>query len=124
MTALQCLWAVVFGALGLWGAHATAHWYKPKGLWAPARKRIFACCLLVTGGCVLVVAGLIANRLRGWMFAPLGISYSGLLFLPCYFRVVNRVKIVLVARNVLFAAIAILCFAIVAGIVPLSWFGV
>ncbi len=58
------------------------------------------------------------------MFAPLGISYSALVFLPCYFRVVNRVMVVLVARDVLFAAIAILCFAIVAGIVPMSWFGV
>jgi len=124
MTIVRGLWAVFFGALGLWGACATAHWYKPKGRWAPARTRIFACCLLVTGGCLLILTGLIADRLRGWMFAPLGISYSALLFLPCYFRVVNRVMVVHVARNLLFGVIAILCFAIVAGMVPLSWFGV
>ena len=124
MTIVRGLWAVFFGALGLWGAYSTAHWCKPKGPWAPARKRIFACCLLVTGGCALVLAGLVARCLRGWMFAPLGIGYTGLLFLPCYFRIVSRVRIILVARDLLFAAIAILCFALVAGIVPLGWFGV
>jgi hypothetical protein len=79
--------------------------------------------LAFTGTCLLILAALATNRFRGWMLAPLGITYVVWLFFPCYFRFVNRVRPVRVARNVLFAIIAILCLGIAVGIFRTDWMG-
>jgi hypothetical protein len=44
--------------------------------------------------------------------------------LPCYFDTVNRVQWLHTARNLLFVAVAVGCFAIAAGLVPLARLGI
>ena len=122
MIGARHLWALFFASLGLWGTYTSAHWYKPKGPWAPARKQIFVGCLLFVGACLLIVVGLTANRFRGWMVAPLGICYAAFLALPCYFPVFNQ-GLLRVVRNVLFVAVAMACFAVATGIIPTGWLG-
>lgn len=123
MSTPQVIWTMVFILLGLWAAYATAHWYKPGRRWAPIRKVIFAGGLALTASCALMVAGLVTHRFRAWMFAPFGVIYALLVFLPCTFAGFNRVKVLRRARDVLFVAIALFCFAVALGILPVSYLG-
>jgi hypothetical protein len=123
MSLPQISWTVVFGLLGLWAAYATAHWYKPVRRWAPARKMIFVGGLALTASCALMVAGLVTHRFMAWMFAPFGVIYALMVFLPCTFADFNRVKVLRRARDVLFVAIALFCFAVALGILPTHYLG-
>jgi hypothetical protein len=123
MATAHFLWTLLFSGLTLWGVYTGVHWYKPKGRWALARKVNFAFDTVFTSTCLLIVVGLVTECFRAWMFAPLGISYALMIAFPCYFRLVNRIRGVRIARDMLFAVIAAVCLAIATGLVPTSVIG-
>jgi len=123
MTGVRCLWALFFGVLAAWGAYTSVYWYKPRGRWAVARKFNFVCDVAFTCTSTLILCGILTGNVSRWMFIPFGILYAVWLFLPCYFQVVNRVTSIHICRNVAFAIIALLCFAIAGGLICTSWVG-
>jgi hypothetical protein len=123
MTMTRLIWTVFFVLLGAWAIYAGSRWFKPRRPWARARKVIFACDLMLAASCALLAAALAADWFRAWMLAPIGAVYAGAIFLPCSFPAVTRVRPLRLARNLLFAAIALFCLAVALGLVPLHYLG-
>jgi hypothetical protein len=57
------------------------------------------------------------------MAAPMGVCFLLILPLPCYWEAVDRIGWLHVARNALFVLLALGCFAVAFGWLPLSALG-
>ena len=117
------LWVTGFVLLGVWDVYATVQSLRHASRRTWKWWRLVLVGVLLTGTCTLCAASLWSNRFRAWMIAPVGASYLLMLPMPCYFGWVDRTRWVHGLRNLLFVVIAAGCFAVAAGIVPLSWLG-
>lgn len=122
MTATE-LYALGLALLGAWGVFTWRKPFKPTGKWSGRRWQIFLVEILFAGSCFLCAAGLYFGWFHSWLLAPLGVSFLGMIPLPCYFESVDRIRWLHAARNLLFAAVAALCFALALQLMPLSLFG-
>ena len=109
--------------LGAWGVFAGRKAPKMVGAWSARRLGLVLVGVLFIGGSWLCAAGLYWGWFRPWMMLPLGASYLGMLALPCYIEAVDRIPWLHTLRNVCFIAVALFCFAIAFGLVPLAWLG-
>jgi len=109
--------------MGVFGVFTARKSFKAAPVWSARRRGIFSVAVLFVGGSWLCAAGLFGGWSRPWMTLPLGASFVGMLPLPCYFAAVDRIRWLHVLRNIYFVAVALFCFAIAFGIVPLAWLG-
>lgn len=116
-------YAIGFALLGAWGVFSGSRSFKPAGPWAVRRWQIVLIGNLFVGSCFLCAAGLWLGWFRAWMLAPFGASFLLMIPLPCYFKGVEQSRALHFARNVLFVAVAALCFSLALGLLPLSPFG-
>jgi hypothetical protein len=115
-------------ALGLalraaWGVFTLSRTLKLAPTWSRERTQIVAVEALFIPACLLAAAGLRFGWFAPWMAAPLGVCFLLILPLPCYFEVVDRIRWLHAARNTLFILLALACFAVAAGFLPLSSLG-
>jgi hypothetical protein len=118
------LYATGLALLCVWGVYAIVRTSQRSS--GASRKRRWALLVdvLFSGSCAVCAVSLWAGCFRAWLAAPLGASYLLMIPLPCYFEPVNRMQWLHTARNLLFVAIAAGCFAIAAGLVPLTRLGI
>jgi len=57
------------------------------------------------------------------MLWPVGASFLLTIPVPCYCEAVNRIRLLHIARNILFAALALFCFALAIGWLSVSRLG-
>jgi len=105
--------------LGAWGVFSGRGVWKKKGKWAALRRQIVTTGVVMIASCFVSAAGLWWGWFRPWMLLPLGASYAAMIPLPCYFEAVDRIGWLHAVRNVLFVLIALLCFAVGFGLLPL-----
>ncbi len=120
---LAQVYAAGFALLGAWGAYTVSRALKARGAWAARRWQVLLVDVLFGGSCLLCGAALWLDWFRAWMLLPFGASFLLMIPLPCYFKGVEQNRTLHLARNVLFAGIAALSFALALGLFPLSLFG-
>ncbi|MFQ5778800.1 MAG: hypothetical protein ACE5IP_12410 [Terriglobia bacterium] len=117
------VYALGFALLGAWGVFTARKSFKAGGRWARLRWHIVLADGLFAGSCILCAAGLALGWFRAWMLMPLGASFLWMIPLPCYFDWVDRIGWVHASRNIFFVAVAVVCFVVGFGLVPLATFG-
>jgi hypothetical protein len=117
------IYASGLALLGAWGLYAVRKPLKASGDWTWRRRRTVLVETFFILSCFGCAAVLWTGHFQAWMAALIGLSYLLMIPLPCYFEWVNRVRWVHAVRDFLFIAVALVCFAIAAGFVPLSVLG-
>jgi hypothetical protein len=115
--------ATGFALLLIWDVYATGRALQRSSRWSWKHKRLLVVSFLFSGSCGMCAVSLWADWFRAWMVAPLGASYLLMIPMPCFFESVDRIGWLHLARNLLFVLIAVACFAIAVGIIPLSRLG-
>lgn len=114
------LCAIGFALLLVWDVYATVQSLRRSSRWSWKHTRLLLVSFLFSASCGVCAVSLWAGRFRAWMVAPIGASYLLMIPMPCYFESVDRIGWLHAVRNLLFVAIAVACFAIATGIIPLS----
>lgn len=117
------VYATMLTLLGAWGVYAARKTMKPARGWSRRRRFAVYVELLFVASCFGCAAALWTERFHPWTIAPLGLSYLLMIPMPCYFEWVNRVRWIHVARNLLFALVAVFFFSVATGLIPLSSLG-
>ena len=73
--------------------------------------------------CLLPAAALHGGTFAPWMAAPMGACFLLIIPLPCYWEAVDRIRWLHAARNALFVLLAVACFAVALGWLPLGAIG-
>jgi hypothetical protein len=120
---LPGVYAAGLALLGAWGVFSGAQTWKRARQWSGLRRRLFVVGMVFTFSCFACAGGLWLGRFRAWLLVPLGLSFLGMIPLPCYFRAVDERRWAHAARNVLFAAVALFCLLLGFGVMPLSLIG-
>ncbi len=105
-----------------WGIFTLSHTLKLTKGWSRLRAQIVGLEACFIPACLLA-ASLHWRVFAPWMAAPLGLCFLLLLPLPCYFEAVNRIRWLLVVRNILFVLLGLACFAIAMEWLPLAALG-
>jgi hypothetical protein len=116
-------YALGFTVLAAWGTFTASRLFTAGRPWSRLRRQVLLADALLVASCLLCASTLRTRRFAPWMLVPLGASYLWMVPLPCYLEFVNRGRLH-VARNALFLAVALLCFALGFGLVPLALLGV
>lgn len=117
-------YAIGLALLGAWGAFTLVGLFKSSRPWSRQRSYSLATALLFTGSSFLGAVALMSSPFKPRLLLPLGVSYLLMIPAPCYFPSVNRVGWLHVARNILFGAVAAVCFALALGLISASIFGI
>lgn len=117
------LCALGFALLFVWDVYATARTLQRSSRWSWKHGRLWLVSFLFSGSCGVCAVSLWGDWFRAWMVAPLGASYLLMIPMPCYFESVDRIGWLHTTRNILFVAVAVACFAVAVGIIPLSRLG-
>jgi hypothetical protein len=120
---LADLWATGFTLLCIWGIYVTGHALRRSSKWSWRLTRALLVDILFLVSCAMCATSLWWDWFRAWMVAPFGASYLMMIPMPCYFETVDRIRPLHVVRNILFVAVAVGCFAIALGLIPLPWLG-
>ena len=115
--------ALILLLRGVWGIYSAVRTWKSGPHWAPRRAWVVALEALFVPSSWLPAAALHFGWFAPWMAAPLGACFLLSLPLPCFIEAVNRIGGLHVARNAFFILLALTCFAVAAGFVPLSALG-
>jgi hypothetical protein len=99
-----------------WSVFSLTQVFKPRADWAPLRRRLVTLDALLAASSLWAASELLTGRSGRVPFALLGVLVLLLVPLPCYFGAVNTSSRVLLARNVLFIAIAVTFFGLAAGV--------
>jgi hypothetical protein len=113
------LCALGFALLFVWDVYATTRTLLRSSRWSWKHGRLLLVSLLFSGSCAVCALSLQGHWFRAWMVAPLGACYLLMIPMPCYFESVDRIDWLHRARNLLFVVVAVACFAIAVGVVPL-----
>lgn len=116
-------YALGFALLGAWGVFTARKSFRVARPWSQRRWNIFLVDVLFSGSCFLCAAALRGAWFQAWLLLPLGASFLWMIPLPCYFDWAERLGWVHAARNILFVVVALVCFAVGMGLLPLSFFG-
>jgi hypothetical protein len=111
MTA-SAMYAFGFTLLGLWGVFSARRAWKHPGAKSRRRWMLTGTGLLFAGSCFFIADAVWFAWFQPWLLWPLGASFLLMIPQPCYFDAVDRIRGMHLARNVLFAAVAVLCFAV------------
>jgi hypothetical protein len=117
------LYALLLALRAGWGVFTLSRALKVAPGWSRLRVQIVAVEALFIPACLLAASALYWRAFAPWMAAPLGVCFVLILPLPCYFEAVDRIGWLHAARNALFIALALACFAIAFRFVRLSAIG-
>jgi hypothetical protein len=115
--------ALAFSVRVAWGAASLARIWKRGGVWARLRVEIVALEIFSSAAALVCAAALWSGRFRAWMLWPVGAAILLTVPLPCTFEAVNRIRWVRMARNILFVLLALGCFGLAGGWIPLARVG-
>jgi hypothetical protein len=116
-------YALGFAGLGAWGAFTLRAMMRAERPWSARRWYGLGVNFVFATSCIAAAFALYGRFFAGWMLLPFGASYAGMIPMPCYFALVNRIAWVHAARNLLFALVSALSLALGCGLLPLSLFG-
>lgn len=121
---MQSTYAVSLLVLTAWGVFTLVANVCAKRPWSTRRWNVLGTQVVFIIGCGASASAMLCNAFRPWLLAPIGLSLWWMVPYPCYFAVVNDVRWIHAARNVVFIAIGLALLLVALGLVPLSQFGV